>query len=213
MVSDPTRVAIVTHRKKDHVMSYAIIGSGTVGGTLARLFARADVPASITNTRGPGSIDLGDAVRKVVTPVELTAALAADVIIAALPFTAVPALGGALPTWSGRIVVDVTNAFGVDPATFGGKSSAEFNAGFFPGGKLVRALNHLPYTVFERDTEGAGRRTVFVSGDDEAANAIVSDLSTALGFAPVDLGPLAVGGPLLRVGGPLLMKNLVEYPI
>ena len=37
-------------------MTYAIIGSGTVGTTLARLFARKNIPVSIANSRGPDTL-------------------------------------------------------------------------------------------------------------------------------------------------------------
>ncbi len=115
--------------------------------------------------------------------------------------------------WNGRVVVDVTNAFGVDAEVFKGRSSSEQNSDHFKGAAFVKALNHLPYNVFETAIAGQdGRRAVFVSGDDANANEKVSGLARDLGFAPLDLGRLSMGGDLLRVGGPLLMKNLVKYP-
>jgi len=195
-------------------MTWSIIGSGTAGTTLARLFARAGVHAKIANTRGPSTIALDSQVNAVVTPVDLAEALEADVILAAVPFLAMKALGESRQDWRGCVVVDVTNAFGVDPEIFGGRSSSEYNAGFFAAASFVKALNHLPYSVFETAIGGRdGRRGIFLSGDDAGSNAKVSGLAEDLGFAPVDLGPLSVGGNLLRIGGPLLMKNLVEYPL
>ena len=194
-------------------MNISIIGTATVGATLARLFARANVTAQIANTRGPSSIDLDDDVCSSVTPVALDDALWADVVITAIPFAAMQALGESLTDWKGRVVVDVTNPFGVDPEVFGGRSSSEYNADFFSGAGFVKAFNHLPYNVYETAIAGqGGRRAVFVSGDDVEANAQVVGLAEDLGFAPIDLGGLGIGGPLLGIGGPLLMKNLVEYP-
>ena len=194
-------------------MTNAIIGTGIVGTTLAHLFSQAGVEAHIANTRGAETIHLDEGKSASVTPVSLSSALSADLIFAAVPFAAMPTLGRALPDWSGRIIIDVTNPFGVEPATFGSRSSSEFNADFFPGGILVKAINHLPYNIFDAEIAGSGgRRAVFVSSDDEAAGAAVAELAKTLGFAPINLGPLAVGAPLLSIGGPLLMKNLVEYP-
>jgi predicted dinucleotide-binding enzyme len=192
-------------------MTTSVIGAGTVGTALAQLFSRAGVPVRIASRRGPASIELGD---DLVTPVELAEALEADLVIAAVPFAAVPELGAARPSWHGQVVVDVTNAFGIDPEVFGGRSSAEYNAGFFEGAGFVRGLNHLPYGALVSDVPGAdGRRAVFLSGDDRDATAKVAALAEQLGFAPVDLGRLAVGGELLALGGPLLMQNLVLYPL
>lgn len=194
-------------------MTISIIGTATVGMTLARLFARAGVKAGIANTRGPSWIDLDRQVADAITPVDLREALEADIVIAAVPFAAMEALGRSVQDWGGRIVVDVTNAFGVDAQVFGGRSSSEHNADFFKGAAFVKAMNHLPYNVFETAIAGPdGRRAVFVSGDDAEANEKVSGVARDLGFAPIDLGHLSIGGDLLRVGGPLLMKNLVEYP-
>ena len=39
-------------------MTYAIIGTGQVGATLARFFAAKDIPVRIANSRGPET--LGD---------------------------------------------------------------------------------------------------------------------------------------------------------
>jgi len=34
-----------------------------------------------------------------------------------------------------------------------------------------------------------------------------------LGFAPIDVGKLSEGGRLQQFGGPLTLKNLVQYPV
>ena len=190
----------------------AIVGFGTVGTALATLFARAGVPASVANSRGGTSIVLPDALRETITPVDLGEAIRADVVVAAVPFASMKELGAAVDSWDGRIVVDVTNAFGVEPESLAGRSSAEVNADLFPGARFVRGLNHLPYDVYLTDTPGSGGRyTAFLSGDDADANAVVAGLAEEIGLAPIDVGPLAVGGPLLAIGGPLLMKRLVQY--
>ena len=70
-------------------MNYSIIGSGHVGKALAQRFARSGVPVTIANTRGPESLaalalELGPAV----IAGSLQDALAADIIILAVPFAA-----------------------------------------------------------------------------------------------------------------------------
>ena len=52
---------------------------------------------------------------------------------------------------------------------------------------------------------------MFMSGDDKPAKAHVKGLLEKLGFAPIDLGTLAVGGQLQQFpGGPLPVLNLIK---
>jgi 8-hydroxy-5-deazaflavin:NADPH oxidoreductase len=52
---------------------------------------------------------------------------------------------------------------------------------------------------------------LFVSGDDSAANDIVSQMLQKAGFAVIDLGRLAVGGYLQQFpGGPLATLSLIK---
>jgi predicted dinucleotide-binding enzyme len=53
---------------------------------------------------------------------------------------------------------------------------------------------------------------LFVSGDDAAAKATVSQMLEKAGFATIDLGSLEVGGYLQQFpGGPLPTLNLVRF--
>jgi predicted dinucleotide-binding enzyme len=54
-------------------------------------------------------------------------------------------------------------------------------------------------------------RTLFYSGDDAAAKAEVRKLLEAIGYFPVDLGILDVGGPLTELPfGALAMTNFIK---
>jgi len=59
-----------------------------------------------------------------------------------------------------------------------------------------------------------GHRVVFLSSDDEIATAPVAALAKQLGFAPVKLGKLNVGGALVhargRTWGPLIFQDLFK---
>lgn len=194
-------------------MSNSIIGTGTVGLTLARIFADAGIDAQIANTRGAETINLDAKQHNHITPVALDLALEADTIILALPYKNVEALGKVLPSWESKVVIDVTNAFGWDPSTFEGGSSTDLVVGWLPGATVVKAFNHLPFRVYDTPIPGTGgKRATFVTSDDAAASATVAGLAGQLGFSPVELGALSVGGPLLALGGPLLFKQLVDFP-
>ena len=114
-------------------MTYAIIGSGTVGSTLASFFAAKNIPVLIANSRGPET--LGDLVGRLGGSVEaatIQKAVAADVVFFAVGSLAFKEVGAVLEDWSGRIVVDLTNAFmlpqEVQAAEFGGRLTSEINA-------------------------------------------------------------------------------------
>jgi predicted dinucleotide-binding enzyme len=138
------------------IMNYAIIGTGNVGAALARLFGRAGIEVSIANTRGPETVQ--PLVKELGTTVKaetLESALAADVLFLAIPFAAVEGFGRARSDWSGKIVVDVTNAFGVPPEILAGRLSSDIVAKAVPGAVVVKAFNQLPAGVRRRTAAGA----------------------------------------------------------
>lgn len=182
---------------------YSIVGSGHVGRTLAGLFARTGIDVQIANSRGPESLaeivaDLGQHV----VPVTVERALDADVIFLAVGFMRVQAVATKRPDWTGKLVIDVTNA--LQPAELReterrGLLSSEINAKFVAGAKLVKAFNHLPIQKLGMSPQVEGQRqVVFVSSNDADASATVAALAEQLGFAPVELGWLDEGGVALH---------------
>lgn len=196
-------------------MSYAIIGSGAIGTALARQFARKAIPVRIANSRGPASIaPLADELGASVQPVELADALAADIVILAVPFTAVADTVKDVTHWNGRIVVDATNAINFadfSPADLGGRPSSEIVAEQVPGGRLVKAFNTLPAAILASVPEtGDGCRTIFVASNDAEAAQAVERLADSLGFATIGLGRIEEGGRLQQFGGPLAVHSLIR---
>ena len=200
-------------------MTYAIIGSGTVGSTLARLFAAKKIPVRIANSRGPETLaDLSADLGSGVTPVTVEEAVEADVILFAVGSVAFKDIGALRRDWSGKIVIDVTNGFMLPPevqeAEFHGRLTSEVNAERVPGAKLVKAFNQLPLKVLAGPVpDGVGRRVVFVSSDHEDASAAVAELAEELGFAPIEVGRIADGGRLIQARAQLVFQNLVKYPM
>jgi len=196
-------------------MTYAIIGTGNVGSALARQFARAGIAVSIANTRGPETIrplaeELGDKV----TAQTLEDALAADVVFLAIPFIAVEEFARSRSDWTGKIVVDQTNAYGVSPEVMAGRLSSDIVAKAVPGASVVKAFNQLPAGVLARDpSQDGGKRVVFVASNDDKAAATIKELAQQLGFSPIVLGRIDEGGRLLHIPAPLVLHNLVEHPL
>ena len=193
-------------------MSYAIIGSGAIGGALAKQFARNNINAVITNRRGPASLE--DAFGPIVSATEVTDAVDAEVIILAVPFEAVADVARLRSDWSGKIVVDATNAIefpAFKPQDLGGRPSTQVVAAQFKGAKVVKAFNTLPAAVLADDPRRSeGNRTIFVSGDHADANEQVASLVSSLGFGAITLGRLEEGGLLQQFGGPLMVQNLIR---
>jgi predicted dinucleotide-binding enzyme len=204
-------------KSENNVASYAIIGFGNIGKALAKAFARNGIEVSVATTRNPESFASdAAAIGPEIVPTTLANAVNADVIFLAVRFESHPDVANALPTWQGKTIVDVTNAYGVPPEKTGGQPSAKFIAQAFTGGKLVKGFNHLIAAILEQDpTVHGGKRVVFLASDDAGAAAEIGALAKNLGFAPIQLGGLSEGGLLVQARenswGQLIFKDLVKF--
>ncbi|WP_263408593.1 NADPH-dependent F420 reductase [Terriglobus tenax] len=184
-------------------MSYAIVGFGKIGQALARAFARNNIDVTVASRRSPEELaPQARAIGPTVVPKSLREALKADTIFLAVLFDQHLDVAKALPSWKGKTIIDVTNAYGVPPEDLDGLPSSAFVARAFNGARLVKGFNHLVAATLATDpvVEG-GHRAVFLSSDDEDAIAPVADLAKQLGFAPVKLGRFNEGGALVHARG------------
>jgi 8-hydroxy-5-deazaflavin:NADPH oxidoreductase len=160
-------------------MSHAIIGFGKIGQALAHAFARKNIDVAVASRRPREALaPQARAIGPTVVAKSLRDALQAGTIILAVPFGVHREIAKALPSWKGKTVIDVTNAFGVPPEELDGLLSSAFVAKAFTGAKLVKGFNHLPAATLATDpvVEG-GHRVVFLSSDDEDAIAPVAALA------------------------------------
>jgi predicted dinucleotide-binding enzyme len=193
-------------------MSYAIIGFGAIGQALARAFARKNIQVTVAAQRAPDAIaPQAQVIGPMVTASSLQDALKAQIVILAIPFSAIAGLAS-MTNWSGRTVVDPTNAINFPdftPADLGGKSSSSLVQETLSGARVVKAFNTIPAAILAQSPEeDGGRRVVFLSGDNPNARKAVSALIDDLGFAPMDLGSLQDGAPQ-QCFHPLWAKNLI----
>jgi len=204
-------------KSEKKVASYAIIGFGKIGHALAKAFARNGIEVSVATTRDPESFaSAAAAIGPTIIPTTLKEAIKADIIFLAVRFESFPDVAKTLPSWQGKIIVDVTNAYGVPLEKMGGLPSAKFVAQAFTGGKLVKGFNHLVAAVIEQDPAvHGGRRVVFLASDDDGAVAEIGVLAENLGFSPIKLGGLSEGGLLVQAHGKnwgqLIFKDLVKF--
>ena len=196
-------------------MTIGIIGAGNIGLAVATTLARAGIAAIIANSRGPDSLKESVQHLSTIEAGTREEAARANVVLIAVNWTKLPAAVAGLPAWHGRIVIDANNP--VEAPLFKrvelhGLVSSQVVAELVKGARLLKAFNHLRAAILVSDprTEG-GRRVLFYSGDDQSAKAEVGALIDRIGFAGIDLGPLALGGKLTQFpGGPLPNQNLVR---
>ncbi|QNR87000.1 NADPH-dependent F420 reductase [Pedobacter riviphilus] len=199
--------------------SYAIIGFGKIGKALAKAFARKGIEVSIATTRNPESFaSEAAAIGPSIIPTTLAEALKANVIFLAVRFESHADVAKTLPNWQGKIIVDVTNAYGVPLEQLGGQPSASVVAQAFTGGRLVKGFNHLGAAILEQDPAvHGGSRVVYLASDDDTAAAEIGELAKNLGFSPIQLGGLSEGGLLVQAQGnswgKLIFKDLIKFDL
>ncbi len=180
-------------------MRIAIIGAGNVGGALGRGWAKAGhtiaygVPDPTERKHRTAAAAAGGAA--VGTPAE--AARAADVVVLAVPWAAVPQALEACGDLTDTVLIDVTNplrmgAGGLELALGFDDSGAEEVARLVPSARVVKAMNQVGFAVMPDSAGYPTSPTMFVAGDDEAAKQLASALVTDLGFTPLDAGPLVL---------------------
>jgi len=197
-------------------MTIGIIGAGLIGGAFARRLAHANLPAILSNHRGPDS--LADLVADIGGPIRAGTrdeAAAQDRVLVAVNWSKLPAALGGLPDFRGRVVIDANNPIEAptfQPVDLHGRLSTEVFADYVPGARVVKAFNHLPAAILAEDPRAAGgRRVLFFAGSDAPAKAEVADLIERLGFFGIDLGLVNEGGRAIGVpGGALTIQNLIR---
>ena len=176
-------------------MTVAIIGTGNMGAGLGRLLAAANVDVVI-GAREPGkAAALAEEIGPRAQGGGIEAAFKlADVAILALPFGTIGDVLAAAGDLAGKVLVDITNPISADYKTLvvgHTTSAAEEIQALAPKAKVVKAFN----TIFAQLLPGESRKRkalqVLVASDDTSAKGEVSRLAKAIGFAPVDAGPLS----------------------
>jgi predicted dinucleotide-binding enzyme len=162
-------------------MTIGFIGLGHVGKALAEKSVQVGNHVILSNRR---VAELGP----LAAAGTVAEAAQAEVVFLAVRWADIgPALQG-LPPWEGRIVVDTNNAILAD-GTFvdlGERTSSELVAAQLPGARVVKAFNSLfAAWMADEPVQPAGKRVVFVSGEEAEAKHTVKELISAMGFAPI----------------------------
>ncbi|WP_454825764.1 NADPH-dependent F420 reductase [Paraburkholderia xenovorans] len=196
-------------------MKIGILGSATVGMTLATGFAAVGHDVFIANSRGPESLVARlEQANTAAKAASVSEALARDVVFLAVPWLKVPKLLTPNISWDGRILVDTTNIFVSYAPDFRiddlkGDSGSELVARLAPSARVVKAFNTLPFKVMFAPTPASVKRVLFIAGDEGEAVSTVASLIEELGLHPVALGRRAGAGRQMELGGPLSSLELL----
>jgi predicted dinucleotide-binding enzyme len=194
-------------------MKIGIIGAGAIGVVLAKKLLAANYEVEICNSRGPASLkDTVAALGERAKAVDTATAADNEVVILALRWVSIEqVLKQVAPQLSGKILIDTTNPvinMG-DLADLHGTTSSELVASYIPDTKVVKAFNTLKAQwLTDSLSDVTGNRVIFTSGAFDDANATVSNIISDMGFSPIVLGNLAIGGAVQQYGKPLALKNL-----
>lgn len=175
------------------------IGSGYIGGTVARLAVEAGHQVVLSNSRGPET--LADIVEELGPRASAAtsgeAAAAGDIVVVTVPVKAFPSLP-AVPL-AGKTVIDTCN-YGperdghIPQLDSRSLTSSELLLRYLPGAMLVKAFNNIFFKhllSLARPAEVADRSYLPIAGDSARAKAAVAEFIASIGYGVVDAGPLA----------------------
>lgn len=177
-------------------MRIAIVGAGNVGGTLGKAWAARGHDV-VFGVREPRDSKVQELIRatggKARAASVRDAAASSEVVLLAIPWAATQEAIKAAGSLAGKIVVDATNPLKPD---FSGlalghtTSGGEEVARWAPGARVVKAFNTIGAQHMANPRLGGQSASMFICGDDDGAKQTVAGLAEALGFEPVDAGPL-----------------------
>src|SRR5688572_25098273 len=202
---------VTSLRAQAKPLRIGIIGTGRIGGALARHWTRAGHEV-LMSSRNPDELrplakELGTRAR-VGTPAE--AAAFGPVVLVSVPYGAMPQIGkDNAAALKGKIILDTSNpSEGRDgamaiPAQKKGAGMA--TAEFLAGTRVVRAFNCIPAASLANLADRKPERLAIpIGGDDKEALAVAERLVRDAGFDPVLVGTLAqtrqfdLGQPLAK---------------
>ncbi|HET7483274.1 MAG TPA: NADPH-dependent F420 reductase [Actinomycetota bacterium] len=191
-------------------MKIGIVGSGHIGGNLARLFARAGHEVMMSS-RHPERLADEAAEIGARTGSIADASAFGDVVVFSVPWSGIEEATSTMTGAAGKIVVDTTNPYGPNgPLDLGDDTSSEIVARLLPDVRIVKAFNtiHFADLASQGKDPRDGRRAIPIAGDDPGAKDTVSRLIDEIGFEPVDTGSLRVGGRKQEPGAPVYNSNM-----
>ena len=176
-----------------------IIGSGQIGGTVARLSVAAGHAVVLSNSRGPETLaELVAELGPLATAgTAAQAAEAGDLVVVSVPVKAF----GDLPVkpLAGKPVLDTGNYYpqrdgNLPELDTGALTSSELLQRYLAEAHVVKVFNNILFRHLRwlaRPSGADDRSALPIAGDSEQAKAAVTAFLDSIGYDAVDAGPLA----------------------
>jgi 8-hydroxy-5-deazaflavin:NADPH oxidoreductase len=178
-----------------------LIGSGMIGGTVARLSVTAGHEVVLSNSRGPQTLeDLARELGPLARAGTGAQASEGDIVVVSIPLRAYPDV----PTGplAGKTVIDTGNYYPqrdgqIAELDSGAVTSSGLVQRHLSGSHVVKAFNNIFYKhllSLARPAGGAAaadRTFLPIAGDDPAAKQAVAAFLDSIGYGAVDAGTLA----------------------
>jgi 8-hydroxy-5-deazaflavin:NADPH oxidoreductase len=181
--------------------TWAFIGSGNIGSTVAKLAILAGHDVVMSNSRGPETLsdlvaELGPRARAATAE---DAAAAGDLVVVTIPlknYRDVP-----VEPLRGQVVIDTMNYYPQRDGQIAelddeSTTTSELLQAHLPGSNVVKAFNNIfvgHLAVLGRTTGDPLRSALAIAGDDAEAKQVVTEALDSIGYDTVDLGPLSEG--------------------
>ena len=177
------------------------IGSGHIGGTVARLAVDAGHDVVLSNSRGPETLNdlvnqLGPHSRAATTT---EAASAGDIVVVTIPLKAYPSVPAA--PLDGKPVIDTMNYYPqrdghIAALDNGSTTSSELLQAHLGTAHVVKAFNNIYFehlATLPRPAGNPERSALAIAGDDKTAKRVVAEFLDSIGYDAYDVGPLSEG--------------------
>ena len=178
-----------------------LIGSGNIGGTVARLAVAAGYDVVLSNSRGPETLaelvaELGPRARAATAA---DAAAAGDIVVVTIPLKSyrdVP-----VEPLAGKVVIDTNNYYPQRDGNIAelddeSTTTSELLQAHLPTSHVVKVFNNIWFgalAALARPAGAADRTALAIAGDDADAKAQVTAFLDTIGYDAVDAGPLSEG--------------------
>jgi predicted dinucleotide-binding enzyme len=175
------------------------IGSGMIGGTVARLSVAAGHTVVLSNSRGPETLkDLAGELGPLASAATgEQAAEAGDLVVVSIPLKAYAAVP--VRPLAGKVVLDTGNYYPqrdgrIADLDSGSVTSSGLLQRELPESVVVKVFNTIFFKhlwSLARPAGAADRTALPIAGDDEKAKAKVAEFLDSIGYDAVDTGSLA----------------------
>lgn len=175
-------------------MKIGIIGAGDVGGTLGMRWSQKghEIMFGVRNRQSQNvqkliqldkNLEFGEIIETVTF---------GDVIVLAVPWTAIEETIHRAGNLSNKILIDPTNPLTTDlkGLALDNSSAAEKISNLAKSTKVVKAFNIIGAKTLNNSIFDSQRADIFICGNDSHSKQVVRELAIDIGFDVVDVGPL-----------------------